>query len=141
MKKINLKYYYEHIEEDMIVEITDEQYEVYKEFERKDNALERRMYRYNGQYSLDADDGTENEILNHSTTIGELYELKSNNDQLRKALSILPEKQAARIEAHFFLGMSKTEIADIERVDKSAISRSINSGLKILGKYLKNISD
>lgn len=138
MKQINLKYYYEHIEEDMIVEISDEEFEIFQEFERKEHALERKMYRYNAQYSLDAGDGTENETLKNSLTLCDLYELKTTNEQIHKAIDLLPKKQARRIRAYFFDGMSQADIANAEGVSKAAISTSISESFKILEKNLKN---
>lgn len=137
MPKINLKYYYDHIEDDMIMEVTEEEYKVYKDFERKENAHERQMYRYNGQYSLDAGDGTENETLKNSLTLCDLYELKTTNEQIHKVIDLLPEKQARRIRAYFFDGMSQADIADVEGVSKAAISTSISESFKFLEKNLK----
>lgn len=57
-----------------------------------------------------------------------------------KAINSMPEKQAKRIYAHFFLGMSKAEIARIEGVSKSAVTHSIEQGLKSIEKFLKNNS-
>ncbi len=137
MPKINLKHYYDHIEEDMIVEITEEEYTVFKDSKRKENALERQMYRYHGQYSLDADDGTENEILKNSLTLCDLYELKTTNEQIHKVIDLLPEKQARRIRAYFFDGMSQADIANAEGVSKAAVSTSISESFKFLEKNLK----
>ena len=47
----------------------------------------------------------------------------------------LPEKQAKRIYARFFLGLTINEIAQIEGVSKSRISESIRTGLEKLGQY------
>ena len=52
-----------------------------------------------------------------------------------KGLSKLPVKQRQRIYAHFFLGMSKADIAKAEGTHKSRITRSIEAGLR-LGQLL-----
>ena len=52
---------------------------------------------------------------------------------------MLPEKQRQRIYAHFFLGMSKADIAKAEGTHKSRITRSIEAGLRSLEKYFKEI--
>lgn len=57
--------------------------------------------------------------------------------QLYDAVMALPDKQAKRIYAHYYLGMSKAEIAQYEGVNESAIRKSIKQGLNIL---LKNVS-
>lgn len=56
-----------------------------------------------------------------------------------KGLSKLPVKQRQRIYAHFFLGMSKADIAKAEGTHKSRITRSIEAGLRSLEKYFKEI--
>ena len=70
----------------------------------------------------------------------EILEQKEENARLYQALASLPEKQRNRIYAHFFLGMSKSEIAKAEGTHKSRITRSINAGLRSLEKFLKEIS-
>lgn len=49
----------------------------------------------------------------------------------------LPKLQAKSIYAHFYLGMSVTEIAIAEGVSKSRVSESISYGIKNLSKKLK----
>ncbi len=53
------------------------------------------------------------------------------------AIASLPDKQAKRIYAHFFLGMSKTAIARAEGVSKVSVSESIERGLCTIEKFLK----
>ena len=47
----------------------------------------------------------------------------------------LPEKQAKRIYARYYLGMAVNEIAEVEGVDPSRVRDSIRRGLKQLAKY------
>ena len=47
----------------------------------------------------------------------------------------LPEKQAKRIYAKYFLGLTINEIAQIEGVSKSRVSESIRTGLEKLKKF------
>jgi RNA polymerase sigma-70 factor (ECF subfamily) len=70
----------------------------------------------------------------------EIYERKMSKQELYAAINSMPEKQAKRIYAHFFLDMSKAEIARIEGVSKSAVTHSIEQGLKSIEKFLKNNS-
>ena len=65
--------------------------------------------------------------------------LKSISRHIYKGLSKLPVKQRQRIYAHFFLGMSKADIAKAEGTHKSRITRSIEAGLRSLEKYFKEI--
>ncbi len=68
----------------------------------------------------------------------EIYQRKVTNEQLHAAIASLPDKQAKRVYAHYFLGMSKAAIAKAEGVNKSQITRSINKALKSMEIFLKN---
>lgn len=68
-------------------------------------------------YSLDADDGIERDVVLLVLSPEEIYSRKVNEQELYAAVSRLPEKQAKRIYAHFFLGISKAQIARIEGVN------------------------
>ena len=56
-------------------------------------------------------------------------------EQLYAAVMALPEKQAKRIYARYYLGMRVSEIAAAEGVDPSRVRESIRRGLKQLAKY------
>ena len=51
------------------------------------------------------------------------------------ALEDQAEKQAKRIYARYYLGMTVNEIAEVEGVDPSRVRDSIRRGLKQLVKY------
>ena len=53
------------------------------------------------------------------------------------ALNSLPEIQGRRVDACVILGKSYREVARAEGVDKSAVRRSVLSGLAQMEKYLK----
>jgi RNA polymerase sigma-70 factor (ECF subfamily) len=61
-------------------------------------------------------------------------------EQLHAAIAALPDKQAKRIYAHYFLGMSKSAIAKTEYVNERAVRESIISGLRNMEKYLKHFA-
>ena len=86
-------------------------------------------------YSLDCDNGIENAILMKPQTPEMLLEEKQLREQLYAAVMALPEKQAKRIYARYYLGMRVSEIAAAEGVDPSRIRDSIRRGLKQLAKY------
>lgn len=65
------------------------------------------------------------------------YERKITTEQLHAAIGTLPDKQAKRIYAHYFMGMSKTAIAKAEGVSKATVAESINRALKGIEHYLK----
>ena len=121
MKKINLRDYYPYYTQDMIVEVPDEVALLLREYMLLEEAYRIRTYRYKAFYSLDRDEGIEREILQKPLNPAEIWE------------------QRQRIYAHFFLGMSKADIAKAEGTHKSRITRSIEAGLRSLEKYFKEI--
>lgn len=136
MQKINLRDLYPEIyKTDVFLEVTDEVHAVFLADKRADVAYERQMYRYKAYYSLDHDNGIENAILLKPQTPEMLLEEKQLREQLYAAVMALPEKQANRIYARYYLGMSVSEIAVAEDVDPSRVRDSIRRGLKQLAKY------
>ena len=69
----------------------------------------------------------------------EILEDKQLREQLYAAVMALPDKQAKRIYARYYLGMSVTEIAQVEGVGKGRISGTIHRGLKTLSKMLLDV--
>ncbi len=64
MVKINLKEYYPEIyKEDTFIEVSEEVAEFLESERPKASSEIRKRYRHNAQYSLDADDGIEEETL------------------------------------------------------------------------------
>lgn len=95
------------------------------------------MYNYKAHYFLDCDNGIEKAIVQHPPTPEEILESKQLQEQLYAAVMALPDKQAKRIYARFYLGMTVKEIAQAEGVDLSRVYDSIHRGLKRLSKILK----
>lgn len=140
MKIINLRDQYpDFYAKDTYVEVSDEVADFMQECERKEAAYRRRTYYHKAFYSLDRDDGIEYDALFLSVTPWEVYERKVTLEQLHAAIATLPDKQAKRLSAHYFLGMSKAEIARAEGVNKSQVTRSIDRALATLEKYFKNL--
>jgi RNA polymerase sigma factor (sigma-70 family) len=136
MKKINLRELYPDVyTTDFFVDVTEEVMETIRAAERAEAAYERKMYRYKAYYSLDCDNGIENAILMKPQTPEMLLEEKQLREQLYAAVMALPEKQAKRIYARYYLGMRVSEIATAEGVDQSRVRDSIRRGLKQLAKY------
>ena len=136
MKKINLRELYPDVyTTDFFVDVTEEVMETIRAAERAEAAYERKMYRYKAQYSLDCENGIENAILMKPQTPEMLLEEKQLREQLYAAVMALPEKQAKRIYAQYYLGMRVSEIATAEGVDQSRVRDSIRRGLKQLAKY------
>lgn len=78
--------------------------------------------------------GIEKATVTHAPTPEDLFEAKQQQEQLYAAVMSLPEKQAKRLYAHFYLGMTPVEIAHAEGVDPGSVRRSIRNGLKRLAK-------
>ncbi len=136
MQKINLRELYPDVYTmDFYVEVTEEVLETIQAANRAEAAYDRRMYRYKAQYSLDCDNGIENAILMKPQTPEIILEEKQLREQLYAAVMALPEKQAKRIYARYYLGMTTNEIAKAEGVDPSRVRDSIRRGLKQLAKY------
>ena len=108
-----------------------------KAFDRAEEAYRRRTYRYHAQYSLDRGDGIEYDAVLRVLTPWEVYERTVTLQQLHAAISALPDKQAKRLYAHFFLGMSKAAIAKSEGVSRSRVCESITQALVNLEKFFQ----
>ena len=136
MKKINLRELYPDVyPTDFFIDVTEEVMETIRAAERAETAYERKMYRYKAQYSLDCENGIENAVLLKPQTPEMLLEEKQFQEQVYATVMKLPEKQAKRIYARYYLGMAVNEIAEVEGVDPSRVRDSIRRGLKQLVKY------
>ncbi len=108
MTKINLREQYpDFYKTDYIIEVPDEVAAVMKEHDRLEAAYRRRTYYHKAHYSLDRGDGIEYDALFVSMTPCELYERKVTMEQLHAAIAALPDKQAKRIYAYYFLGTDR----------------------------------
>jgi RNA polymerase sigma-70 factor (ECF subfamily) len=139
MQIINLRDYYPFYTSDCFVEVHDEVADVFLEFKRHEAAYQRRTYWNKAQYSLDRGDGIENDILFVPLPPEEIYERKVTTEQLHAAISSLPDKQAKRIFAYYFLGISKAAIAREEGVNRSQVTRSIRKALLNIQKFLQKL--
>ena len=93
------------------------------------------MYRHKAHYSLDCGNGIEKAAVFRTATPEDIFEEKQFQEQaVCCGDEALPEKQAKRIYAHFYLGMTPKEIAQAEGVDPSRVRDSIRNGLKQLAK-------
>ncbi len=139
MKTINLRDYYPFYTSDCLVDVPDEVAALLLSYARQEASYQRRTYRHKAHFSLDRNDGIENNILFVSLSPCEIYERKVTNEQLHAAIASLSDKQAKRIYAYYFLGMSKAAIAKAEGVNKSQVTRSIKTALRNIERFLKNM--
>lgn len=137
MQQVNLRELYPNVyNTDIFVEVTDEVQTVFLADKKAQEARERQMYRYKAFYSLDSNDGIENLVIQHPMTPDEILEEKQLREQLYTAVMALPDKQAKRIYARFYLGMTVQEIAAAEGVAPRRVRNSIQNGLKNLAKQI-----
>ena len=93
------------------------------------------MYRHKAHHSLDCGNGIEKAAVFRTATPEDIFEEKQFQEQVYATVMKLPEKQAKRIYARYYLGMTVNEIAEVEGVDPSRVRDSIRRGLKQLVKY------
>lgn len=136
MKKINLRDYYPFYTSDAIVEVPDEVAALLREYQLKEAAQYLRTYRHRAFYSLDVGDNIECRALIVAPSPFEIIERRQTAELIYKALSSLPDKQAQRIYAHYFLGMSKAAIARAEGCSVNSVKESISRALRSLEKFL-----
>ena len=142
MKIINLRLHYPHYQQDKLVEVSEEVFDVLCQSVREMRNHERRKRYHRAFYSLDAYDWTENYALEHSPSPEQLVMLaeeRAERDRLaaalREALAYATPTQARRIRARYLSGMAIQEIVASEGVSVSVVSESIRSGLKKLRTY------
>lgn len=137
MKRINLRMYYpEYYREDHWVDVSDAVAEVFEHERRAELARRRKIFRYKAHYSLDRNDGIENSIVNLNETPYETLERKLRYCQLYDAQQKLKPKQMKRIYMRYYIGMSETQIAQVEGGSVEAVRRGIVRGLRRLKKGL-----
>jgi RNA polymerase sigma-70 factor (ECF subfamily) len=137
MKQINLRMLYPYYRRDTFLDIPEDVAALLHELDLIEVAYARRRYRHKAHYSLDIGDGIEKEALYPVSSPAEKYEHNEALAELYAAISSLTDKQAKRIYAHFFLGMSKTEIARAEGVSVFTVWQSIERALISLRKKLE----
>ena len=139
MHKINLRELYPYVyKTDVFVDVAEEVVAAIRGQEQDDAAYERRKFRHkaHSHYSLNREDGIENDALNRPLTPEEVLEQKLLREEVYAALMQLTAIQARRIYARFYLGMTVAEIARIEGADRRRVWESIRRGLKKLARLL-----
>ena len=144
MQTVNLKkYYYPLFTKDTFVEVSDEVAEALLLMHREENNRIRKMYYHKAYFSLDREDGIENDALCGFEKSPEEILMEQEEERfflltlerLEEALSSLTPTQARRIRARYLSGMAIQEIVASEGVSVSVVSESIRSGLKKLRTY------
>lgn len=146
VQTINLKkYYYPLYTKDTFVEVSDEVAEALLLMHREENNRIRKMYYHKAYYSLDREDGIENNALDSFEPSPEEIVLQEEEERffllklerLDEAISSLTPVQARRIRAKYLLGRKVTEIAAVEGVSTGVIYRSIRDGFQKIQTYFE----
>lgn len=138
MTEINLREYYpDYYRADYRIIVPDEVAEVMLGYKRYEEAYRRRTYYHKAYYSLDCNDGIEYEAQFLSASPEEVYEQKDTAEQIFIAMDKIPEKQARRIYAYYFLDMTMEMIAEREGVSSAAVGESIRRGLRNMEIFLR----
>lgn len=133
MNQINLRDLYPDVyTEDTFVEVTEEVLAVFLADRKAQAAYKRQLYRHQALLTLDDTRAIKGAVLQNPEEIIEDRQLR---EHLYNALMALPEKQAKRIYARFYLDMTVKEIAQAEGVEPSMVYRSIRCGLSHLKKF------
>lgn len=106
MATINLRDFYPFYNHDEFVDVPEVIAAQLLAGRRYEKAHDRRTKRNKAQYSLDAEDGIEADVIYHDMSPYAVIEMMERHCQLCHALNSLPETQGLRIEAHYILGVS-----------------------------------
>ncbi|MFT8890147.1 MAG: sigma-70 family RNA polymerase sigma factor, partial [Ethanoligenens sp.] len=132
--------YYPHYISNCFFEVSDEIAIAFSVFKKREAAYQSRKQYNRAQYSIDRNDGIEDAILHKELSAEDAFERESTITQILNIMATLPNKQARRIYACYFLGLSKTELAKAEGVSRQSISASIRDGLRNIRKILEKSS-
>ncbi len=134
MVTINLKKYYpDYYKEDTFMDVKEDVAEFLETNRPKPASAKRKAQRYKAQYSLDANDGIEED------TLVLLFEEARRNEllyeRLRSAMACLTEKQRRRFLMKYDLEYTYAEIAEKEQVNVNAVEDSIEQAKEKIRKY------
>lgn len=136
MTTINLKEFFYWYITDEFIEVTEEVAEELLADKRYEPTHWRRMKRNKSNYSLDADDGIENDACFFDCSPEVLILQEERIEYLCRALNSLNELQGQRVDANIILGRKIIEVAASEGVSAKAVSESVKLGLWNMKKYL-----
>lgn len=135
MKRINLKVYYPELYKvDCYVELPDACVNLLCDFMREKETQERTQRNRGSKCRLDNEKYMYRHALQYRQLSDDL-ERAIERHQLYEAINKLPEVQAKRVYAYYFLGMTHKEIALNEGVATSTVTQSLDRALNNLKKY------
>lgn len=136
MTTINLREFFYWYITDELIEVTEEVAEELRKDKRYEYTHWRRMKRNKSNYSLDADDGIENDACFFECSPEVLVLREEQIEYLCRALNSLNEVQGRRVDANIILDRKTIEVAAAEGVSAKAVSESVKLGLQNMKKYL-----
>lgn len=146
MTVINLKrYYYPLVKTDVFVEVPDEIADALLHLRREENNRKSKMFYHKAYFSLDCEDGIENEAIGWAQPSPEDYMIQAEDEaahellleHLREAIGQLTPTQARRLHMRYMLEMKYREIAEAEGIGQTQASDSVRRAVKKLQKYFK----
>lgn len=146
MTVINLKrYYYPLVKTDVFVEVPDEIADALLHLRREENNRKSKMFYHKAYFSLDCEDGIENEAIGWAQPSPEDYMIQAEDEaahellleHLREAIGQLTPTQARRLHMRYMLRMKYREIAEAEGISPTQASDSVRRAVKKLQKYFK----
>lgn len=146
MTVINLKrYYYPLVKTDVFVEVPNEIADALLHLRREENNRKSKMFYHKAYFSLDCEDGIENEAIGWAQPSPEDYMIQAEDEaahellleHLREAIGQLTPTQARRLHMRYMLRMKYREIAEAEGISPTQASDSVRRAVKKLQKYFK----
>ncbi|BDF70181.1 hypothetical protein CE91St41_25920 [Oscillospiraceae bacterium] len=146
MTIINLrKYYYPLVKTDVFVEVPDDVADALLHLHREENNRKSKMFYHKAYFSLDCEDGIENEAIGWAQPSPEDYMIRAEEEaahellleHLREAIGQLTPTQARRLHMRYMLQMKYREIAEAEGISPTQASDSVRRAVKKLQKYFK----
>lgn len=140
MKRINLRKYYPYsYSHDVWIFVSDEVAEDMDDALREMWAQNAKIRYYKAYFSLDRNDGIEREAVHKALSPDDILMLKLKFTTLYSEIQKLPEKQARRLYARFFLGLDIKEIARQEGVKPNSRTVAQKSVKKPEKNYCKGV--
>lgn len=120
-----------------IVEVSEEVYKVFDEYELKDISHMNEYDNHIEHFDL-SENVLHKKIKYKLKSLEEIVEEKIIKEELVKAIANLPEIQKKRIKLYFFDDLTYQQIADLEGCTKRAIKFSVDIAISNLYKKMNN---
>ena len=123
---------------EQVIEVSEEVFNQMDKFELEDISQMHKIDKHIERFELSEESINFRSINSSIDTTSNFVEKKIINEELRDAISSLPEIQKRRIIKYYFYNKTFEEIAKEEQCSKVAIKYSIDSAIKNISKKIKN---